>query len=63
MFKSYVEEKVGGKKEQGVIDKKFLHTLTTVEDSEWDKQEQEQNEVTGKHKRKLTAVMEASKCQ
>ena len=61
MFKSYIEEKLEGRKGQEVIDKEFLHTLTTVEDSEWDKQEQ--NEVTGKRKRKLTAVMEASKCQ
>ena len=63
VFRNYVEEKLKERKGQGTIDKDYLHALTILDDSEWNTQEGEQSEIIGKRKRKMTAVMEASKSQ
>ena len=63
VLRNYVEEKLKERKGQGTIDKDYLHALTILDDSEWNTQEGEQSEIIGKRKRKMTAVMEASKSQ
>ena len=62
MFKDYAAVKLNEQIVKGVIDMDFLQALVMVDESEWNHQADD-HETTGKRKRKMTAVMKASKSQ